>query len=136
MKNKEYAMTGDKKFINGEWHYHPEYVDCGLEFGTIFKDVDAFDNDPDAVCYIPECSFDDSGITISEFIIVDGRGYYPEHSLNVYTRKDLEALLKDDNGRYVVVDYEGEELHIEYFFEQLLWATPETYLFENYKLKN
>ena len=115
---KEYRqMVGKKITINGETFYSQEYFSYdGLSYGYIFKDERAFYENPEEVCYIPEHAFDDA-----EEIVVNGEMFY---AVNGYTREDLEELIKNR------VDEEGEPIDIEYFFDKLVWAYPETYLEE------
>ena len=112
---------GKKIVLNGETLYQPDYYDDGITFGTIFKDYDAFYNNPDAVCYIPEAFFDDCD---SE--TVEGEKFYRTDG---YTRRNLELLLTADDGTSYK-DEDGDVIDVENFFYGLLWACPETYFNE------
>lgn len=113
-------MTGNKKTINGINYYAYDFNGEGF----IFKDEDAFENDKDAVCYIPEHAFDDV-----EYVKIDGEDYYREDNLECYTRADLEAMVDEFNNDHEFEDDE-EPLCVEYFFESLEWCSPETRLLE------
>lgn len=112
-------MIGKKIIVDGETLYHPEYVDDGWTFGTIFKDEDAFKNNTDDVCYIPEAVFIYEEPEPAE--VFDGEEYY---RVNGYTRKDLEELVEGEVDKY------GDPIDVEAFFESLMWCHPETRLDE------
>lgn len=117
MKRGYRQMAGKKITINGETFYSQEYFSFdGLSYGMIFKDERAFYENPDEVCYIPEHAFDDA-----EEIVVNDETFY---AVDGYTRENLEELIKNE------VDEDGEPIDIEYFFNRLVWACPETYLEE------
>lgn len=110
-------FAGKKIIVNGDTFYQQGYYSLdGMEYGYIYKNEQAFCENPDEICYIPEHEFDDA-----DWIDVDGERYY---CVNGYTRKDLEELVKDE------VDEDGDPIDVEYFFECLQWAFPETYLNE------
>lgn len=109
-------MIGKKKMIDGILWFSPEYYSDGCSFGTIFKDDDAFKNNPSDVCYIPESSFIDA-----PSIETEGETYY---LVDGYSRTDLENLIGDNK------DEDGNEIDVADFFCELTWACPETYLNE------
>lgn len=109
-------MIGKKIVINGDTLYHPEYVDDGCTFGTLFKDEDAFTNNSDDICYIPEAYFDGEADAV-----IDGEEYF---CVNGYTRKDLEELVEGE------IDNDGDPIDVEYFFQSLMWCCPDTRLNE------
>lgn len=110
-------MVGKKIVIDGETLYSPDFYYDGESFGTFFKDIVAFDNKRDEVCYIPEAHFADE----EPAAIIDGRKYY---RVDGYTRNDLEELVRDE------VDEDNEPIDVDYFFQSLLWCCPETRLSE------
>ena len=122
-----YLKVGKKITIDGQDYYSRDYYDSGLSFGTFFKDEQAFNEDPDAVCYIPEYGFDNelgTGDDEPETKTIDGEKFYPIDLISGYTRKDLEALVEGE------VDCEGEPIEVEWFFNELTWMCPETRLYE------
>lgn len=117
MKREYQQMAGKKVTINGDTFYSKDYFSFdGLSYGYIFKDERSFYDYPEMVCYVPEHAFDDA-----KEIVVNGETFY---AVNGYTREDLEELIKDE------IDEDGEPIDIEYFFNRLEWAYPETYLEE------
>ena len=88
--------------------------------GYVFKDEQAFLNNTDDICYIPEHAFDDA-----KEVEIEGETYYEIERENAYTRKDLEELIKG------VEDYEGNPWDIETFFSMLMWEFPETRISES-----
>lgn len=107
---KEYLKVGEAKLVNGEVYIKPDYFDDGLTEGFIFKDEDAYENDWDAICYVPEYGFEKD--------TVDNDGFYNE--FNGYSHNDLLQLCWDNREW---CDY--------LFHSQCLWAFPETYIEED-----
>lgn len=124
MSKKDYATFGEKRVIDGKTYYSQGYYDDGLCFGCIYKNEEAFYENKDEVCYIPEGAFEDV-----EPIEVDGERFYPEDEIGGYTRKDLEDMIVDDEGE-PILDDEDEPIDIEYFFQTLNWCYPCTRIFE------
>ena len=120
----EYNNAGNKIAINGVNYYSRESYSNGFEYGYVYKNEQAFHNDPDEVCYIPEHAFDDV-IPID----VDGVDYYCEELLDYYTRRDLERMLLDDDGK-PFLDEDGDPIDVESFFNSLFWCYPSTRLNE------
>lgn len=120
----EYNNAGNKISINGVNYYSHECYSNGFEYGYVYKNEQAFRNDPDEVCYIPERAFDDV-IPID----VDGVDYYCEELLDCYTRRDLERMLLDDDGK-PFLDEDGDTIDVESFFHSLFWYYPSTRLNE------
>ena len=115
--DKDYShMAGKHIVIDGVNYFSNEYFGDGLSNGYVYKNEQAFYENPDEVCYIPEYAFEDA-----EKIEHNGETYY---LVNGYTRKSLEALIEGE------VDEDNEPINIEYFFQKLEWAYPETYLNE------
>ena len=77
--------------------------------GYVFKDYDAYENDWDKVCYIPE---------------IAAEGEYVEEE-NMYTHNDLLELCKDCEATR---DNYSDEC--DYMFGELEWCCPETFLDE------
>lgn len=115
-------MIGAKIKHDGMTLFSPDYNSDGLSFGRVFKDKDAFENEPNEVCYIPEYGFFEE-----EPITIEGKDFY---NVDGYTRKDLENMILDERGMPIYQDDDGEKLTIERFFSILLWAYPETYVNE------
>lgn len=116
MNNEDYIMVGERITKDGDELFSPDYYDDGCSFGTFFKDEKAFREEHDQVCYIPEAYFDDE-----DPILINGKEFY---AVGGYTRKDLEALIEGEK------DEDDEPIDVEYFFEKLCWACPETYINE------
>lgn len=117
MEREYHALAGKKITIDGETYYTNEYYSHdGMSYGYVYKDEKAFKENPKEVCYIPEHGFDDA-----EEIEINGETYY---RVNGYTREDLEALVEGE------IDEDGDAIDVEYFFDKLEWAFPETYLYE------
>ena len=114
---EDYEVIGKCLTRGAEVLFQPGYIDIGVSYGVVYKNWRAFKESPDEVCYIPEYAFQDADYEVE----VDGEKFY---AVSGYTRHDLEELLKDE------VDGEGELIDIEYFFDELIWAFPETYLIE------
>lgn len=120
----EYNNAGNKIAINGVNYYSQESYSNGLDYGYVYRNEQAFHDDPDEVCYIPEHAFDDV-IPID----VDGVDYYCEELLDCYTRRDLERMLLDDDGK-PFLDEDGDPIDVESFFNSLFWCYPSTRLNE------
>lgn len=95
--------------------------------GFIFKDEKAFNDDPDAICYIPEHAWDDvedeHGIMSVELAKTLGE-----------TRNTIRQQIKDDWGE----DYMLTDEQIDYLAEDVFhladWACIATYLAENFEI--
>lgn len=119
---QEYLQVGKKITIEGENYYSADYNGDCCSNGFIYKSEKAFKENPDEVCYIPEYAFVEASKDFPDDILcIDGEKYLP---VGGYTRKDLEALIEGE------VDCDGDPLDVEAFFNELLWAYPETYLNE------
>ena len=96
--------------------------------GFIFKDEDAFKNNPDEICYIPEHAWDD---------VEDEHGIMsPELAKKLgETRNTIRQQIKDAWGE----DYMLTDEQIDYFawdvFRIAEWACISTYLTENYVIE-
>lgn len=124
-------MIGEKIFHDGEWLYHPETYDDGLTYGCIFKDEHAWENEPDTACYIPEHAFDDL-----EPIAIDGKDFYEVPGGCIYTRKIIHTMITDTRNEPYYIDDDEEDINEDFFFSELLWAFPETYLVDHYHSKD
>lgn len=109
MSSKEYLKVGESKIVDGETLVKLGYYDDGLSYGEIFKDEEAYDNDWDAICYVPEYGFDECE--------PDTDGFY--ETFDGYSHNDL---LKLCNGNRELCDY--------LFHSQCVWAYPSTYIEE------
>lgn len=116
-------MIGNKITRDGKTYYCKDYSGEGF----IFKDEQAFENNTDDVCYIPEYGFAD----LDPAFTIDGKNYYEVKKDDCYTRKDLENLYnewlenhKDD------LDKNGQNYPLEFVFGELEWCYPETLLSE------
>lgn len=107
MSKKEYLKVGEITVVSGEVFIRPEYYTNGLSFGTIFKDEEAYDNDWDAICYVPEYGFETEDR--------DKEGFY--HEFSGYTHNDLLELCM---GNREWCDY--------LFHDQCFWMYPEAYI--------
>lgn len=116
-------MIGNKITRDGKTYYCKDYTGEGF----IFKDEQAFENNTDDVCYIPEYGFAD----LDPAFTIDGEDYYEVKRDNCYTRKDLEDLynewLEDHKEE---LEENGEYYPLEFIFGELDWMFPETYLNE------
>ncbi len=112
---KDYVLIGKKISVNGIDYYQPDYSGEG----DVYKNEQAFEENPDEVCYIPEHAFDDL-----EPVMIDGAEYY---EANGYTRNDLAELIGDG----IFGDEEEDKWTVEQFFYiKCQWAYPETYIEE------
>lgn len=57
------VKVGSARKINGQYVITSEYADIGGNYGTFFKDSEAYENDWDAPCYSEEACFDDAATT-------------------------------------------------------------------------
>lgn len=105
---KEYLKLGELQIRDGASFVKREVFDDGLTFGSIFKDEEAYEKDWDAICYIPEAFFADIEPDKDGFYQIDGG----------YTHNDFLRLC---NGNRELCDD---------FFQQCVWACPETYWHE------
>lgn len=118
---RELQQAGRCIVKDGRTYFTNEYLSIdGLGYGYVYKNEQAFKEDPKAVCYIPEYGFADA-----EEVEIDGQRCYPADEVDAYTREDLEALVGEN-----VDEDTGEIINIDYFFWKLEWAYPETYLME------
>lgn len=94
--------------------------------GFIFKDKKAFNDDPDAICYIPECAWDYG----------DNRGMLSVELAKKHgeTRNTIRQQVKDAWGE----DYMLTDEQIDYLAEDVFyladWACIATYLAENFEI--
>lgn len=105
---REYLKVGESKVVAGQVLFKPDQYDDGLDFGNIFKDEEAYENNWDATCYVPEHAFYDIEPDDEDFYEVTG-----------YSHNDLLALC---NGNREMCDW--------LFHDKLIWAYPETYMNE------
>lgn len=122
---KEEVYTGyriyddDMNLIGFQGDYNGE--------GYVFKDILAFEERPDDICYIPEGSFDDKG-EFADFISVEEAKTLGE------THKTIADQVRDAWGE----DYMLTDEQVEYFTKDVFgiaeWACIATYLAENYEL--
>lgn len=103
-------MIGYIKEVNGKTFVLPDYYHNGLALGNIFKDEDSYKNDYNAICYIPESSFEDMN--------QDSDGYYEVEQKHGYSHNDLLNLC-----------YKNNDL-CDALFEDLAWLSPEVYIDE------
>ncbi len=96
--------------------------------GFIFKDKKAFNDDPDAICYIPECAWDYG----------DNRGMLSVELAKKHgeTRNTIRQQVKDAWGE----DYMLTDEQIDYLAEDVFyladWACIATYLAENFEIED
>lgn len=114
--DKEYLLIGEKMSVNGDVLFRPGYYTNSMDFGTIYKDENAFYNEPDEVCYIPEGCFDKESV-----VFVGKERWYQTLG---WSRRDLEWLIDGS------VDEDGDPIDIESFFNSLTWCYPDTKLCE------
>lgn len=97
--------------------------------GFIFKDEDAFKNNPDEICYIPEHAWDD---------VEDERGIMSVELAKALgeTRNTIRQQVKDAWGE----DYMLTDEQIDYLAEDVFhladWACIATYLAENFEIED
>jgi len=97
--------------------------------GFIFKDKKAFNDDPDAICYIPECAWDE---------VEDEHGIMPVELAKKHgeTRNTIRQQVKDAWGE----DYMLTDEQIDYLTEDVFyladWACIDTYLAENFEIED
>lgn len=126
---RELIKIGKKAVVNGITYFCPEYRDNGMEYGTYYKDEDAFWNHPKEVCYIPEAAFEYyADEEESNYIEIEGKKYYSEEILDTYTREDFESMIGDEDD--YAEDADGDEITAEILFYGCKWQCPETYLKE------
>lgn len=113
---KDYVIIGKKISVNGIDYYQPNYSGEG----DVYKNEQAFEENPDEVCYIPEHAFDEL-----EPVVIDGEEYYEITEGDAYTRNNLQELIGDgdfgDEDKWNVEDF---------FYVKCQWAYPETYIEE------
>lgn len=96
--------------------------------GFIFKDKKAFNDDPDAICYIPECAWDYG----------DNRGMLSVELAKKHgeTKNTIRQQVKDAWGE----DYMLTDEQIDYLAEDVFyladWACIATYLAENFEIED
>ncbi len=116
-------MIGNKITRDGKTYYCQGAIGDGFPF----KDEQAFENNTDDVCYIPENAFMD----LEPALTIDGENYYEVEKGDCYTRRDLENLYNEwleDNKEGL--EEEQKEYPLEFVFGELDWVAPETYLAE------
>lgn len=97
--------------------------------GFIFKDEKAFNDNPDEICYIPECAWDD---------VEDEHGIMPVELAKTLgeTRNTIRQQIKDAWGE----DYMLTDEQIDYLAEDVFhladWACIDTYLAENFEIED
>jgi hypothetical protein len=96
--------------------------------GIIFKDKKAFNDNPDEICYIPECAWDYG----------DNRGMLSVELAKKHgeTRNTIRQQVKDAWGE----DYMLTDEQIDYLTEDVFhladWACIDTYLAENFEIED
>lgn len=97
--------------------------------GFIYKDYDAFENNPDEICYIPEGSFDEKG-QYDDFLTVEEAKQAGE-TKNTIMEQIRDAWAED----YLLTDEQ-----VEYFAKDVFgiadWACIATYLAENFEIED
>lgn len=127
MNKKDYShMAGQHIVVDGVNYFSKAYFGDGLSNGFVYKNEKAFCENPDEICYIPEAAFDGC-----EPKTIDGIDYYSQEDVGGYTRKDLENLVKDENGNYDT-DSDGNIIDEGILFYSLYWCFPETRMNEIY----
>lgn len=100
----------------GEVHWHdglPYFLFGHSDNGFIFKDEEAYKNDSNAPCYVPEYAAEDNAVTI------DGIEYEcGGENCDYYTHNDLLALCF------------GNREWCDALFSELDWCYPETHIEE------
>lgn len=125
--DKDYShMAGKHIVIDGVNYFSNEYFGDGLSNGYVYKNEQAFCENPDEVCYIPEAAFSDATP-----VTIDGVDYYSQEEVGGYSRNDLKDLVTDEEGKYFE-DSEGTIIDEEILFYSIFWCCPETRLNEIY----
>lgn len=122
---KEYFKIGKKKVINGVTYICPDYFSDGMSEGCFYKDEEAFENNPNEVCYVPEAAFD---FFFEDSVQIDGEDYYKVDDNMLYTRKDFEKLIGDYIELGELDVDEDNYPTVEGCFQECLWLCPETWL--------
>lgn len=96
--------------------------------GFIFKDKKAFNDNPDEICYIPECAWDYG----------DNRGMLSVELAKKYgeTRNTIRQQIKDAWGEDYMLTDEQIDYLTEDVFQLADWACIATYLAENFEIED
>lgn len=94
--------------------------------GFIFKDKKAFNDNPDEICYIPECAWDYG----------DNRGMLSVELAKKHgeTRNTIRQQVKDAWGEDYMLTDEQIDYLAEDVFQLADWACIDTYLAENFEI--
>lgn len=96
--------------------------------GFIFKDKKAFNDNPDEICYIPECAWDYG----------DNRGMLSVELAKEHgeTRNTIRQQVKDAWGEDYMLTDEQIDYLAEDVFQLADWACIDTYLAENFEIED
>jgi len=96
--------------------------------GFIFKDKKAFNDNPDEICYIPECAWDYG----------DNRGMLSVELAKKHgeTRNTIRQQVKDAWGEDYMLTDEQIDYLAEDVFQLADWACIDTYLAENFEIED
>ena len=99
------------------------------EDGFIFKDEDAFENNPDEICYIPEHAWDE---------VEDSRGIMSVELARALgeTRNTIKSQIRESYAEdYMLTDKQIDHV-AENLFSIFDWACVDTYLAENFEIED
>ena len=118
----EYEIIGEKRFVEGKMYYAPGETDNGF----CYKNEQAFKENPDDVCYIPEAYFEgiEPAFTEGDKFSRDFKEFFSEDDIDTINRREIE---EDCEG---YVDCEDEAIDPELLFQELDWMCPSTLINE------
>lgn len=107
--------------------------------GFVYKDTDAFENNPDEICYIPESGFDDyfdsfEDLPLEERSDFDGFVWLRHAKECGETHKTIVEQVRDEWGEEYMLTDEQVEYYAKNVFYLAEWACIATYLAENFEL--
>lgn len=107
--------------------------------GFVYKDTEAFENNSDEICYIPEQGFDED----FDFEYKDGTedefaGFIDLKKAKEYgeTHKTIVEQVRDEWGEEYMLTDEQVEYYAKAVFHLAEWACIATYLAENFELED
>lgn len=100
--------------------------------GFIYKDTEAFENNPDEICYIPEQAFNEN----FEMDDQDFSGFIPVERAKEFgdTHKTIVEEVRNMWGEDYMLTDEQVEYYAKDVFNLAEWACISTYLLESFEL--
>jgi len=109
----DYLQIGEVEYINGI----PHFLFNNSSEGFIFKDEEAYYEDWDAPCYVPEYAGEDASVTIDD---IEYECAGAKEHCDWFSHNDLLAICY------------GNKALCDFMFQELNWTYPQTWLDDHF----